>query len=83
MKQSRLNSPPVEALEAELTAENEQQHDPESNPDSLDSIVRLLAQAEARYEAAQDDDTWLKHWLIWMELDRLYWQKRGQVGEVT
>lgn len=35
---------------------------------ALDS---LLAQAEARIEAAEDDDMWVKHFLIWIELHRL------------
>lgn len=54
---------------------------PDAGPDSLDSIVRLLALAEARYEAAQDDETWLAHWLIWMALDELYWQHRARWGQ--
>lgn len=35
---------------------------------ALDS---LLAQAEARIEAAEGDDMWVKHFLIWIELHRL------------
>lgn len=36
--ESRPNRPPAEAVEAELTAENEQQHDLDSGPVNKDSM---------------------------------------------
>lgn len=78
----RPNRPPAKALQAEITAENEQQRDPESGPGNEDSVYPalddLLAQAEARIEAAQDDGMWVTHFMIWLELHRLFMTK-GQL----
>jgi hypothetical protein len=43
------------------------------------AIDALLTQATAHMQAAQDDETWLKHYLIWLELHRL----KCSAGEVT
>jgi hypothetical protein len=67
MSASRPNLAQAETLGSEKTTEEE--------PDvskTYPALEALLLQPEARYEAAQDDDTWEKHWRIWMSLNSLY-----------